>query len=200
MAFQHGNGGTTNDKNLHMTDEARMQQRMERIAELVRRLDSNGGEEKRQSKELMELVMNLHGEAIERICDRLRAGGEDGQKLLESLAADPVIASVLLLYGLHPLDLETRINRAIEKVRPVVLSYGGQLELVACQHGVVRVRVSGVENAHAARAARSAVEADLYAAAPDAASLTILGLEKFTSPDFVPLEQLGAMTAGHTGG
>jgi Fe-S cluster biogenesis protein NfuA len=183
-----------------MTDDARVQQRMERIAELVRRLDTEAGSKgKEQSKELVELVMSLHGEAFERILERLRAGGEAGAEIIHSLAADPVISSVLLLYGLHPVDLETRVRRALDKLRPTIRSYGGDLELAGCENGDVRVRLTGLSTSQAARAARSAIEEALYAAVPDAASLVLLGLEKFPSPDFVPLENVGIL-AGQSSG
>jgi len=184
-----------------MTDDARVQQRMERIAQLVRRLDAEaGGKEREQARELMELVMSLHGEAFERVLERLRAAGNAGRELLDCLAADPVVASVLLLYGLHPVDLESRVHRALEKLRPIIRSYGGDLELAGCEEGAVRIRVTELNNSHAARAARSAIEDEMYAAAPDAASLVLLGLESFTSPDFVPLEKLGVLAAGPAAG
>ena len=55
----------------------------------------------------------------------------------------------------------------------------------------MRIRVRGVDNAFTARTVKSAIEEELYAAAPDAASLVLLGLEKFAAPDFVPLEKVG---------
>jgi hypothetical protein len=39
----------------------------------------------------------------------------------------------------------------------------------------------------------------LYAAAPDATSLVVDGLEKFAPADFVPLEKIGVLTAGKAG-
>ena len=125
-----------------MIDEDKLQQRMQRISELVRRLDSAADSAVRaQSRELLEAVMDLHGEALERVLQRLRGGGEAGAEILDSLSADPVVASVLLLYGLHPLDFETRVRRAIEKVRPALRSYGSDLELSSVNAGAVRIRV-----------------------------------------------------------
>jgi Fe-S cluster biogenesis protein NfuA len=175
-----------------MIDEDKLQQRMQRIAELVRRLDSvTDSGVRAQSKELLEAVMDLHGEALERVLQRLRSGGDAGTEILDSLSADPVVASVLLLYGLHPLDFENRVRRAIEKVRPTLRSYGSDLELSSVNAGAVRIRVRGVESAFTARTVKSAIEEGLYAAAPDAVSLVLLGLENFAAPDFVPLEKIG---------
>jgi hypothetical protein len=175
-----------------MIDEDKLQQRMQRIAELVRRLDAVADSGVRaQSKELLEAVMDLHGEALDRVLQRLRDGGEAGAEVLDSLSADPVVASVLLLYGLHPLDFETRVRRAIETVRPTLRSYGSELELSSVNAGAVRIRVHGVDSAFTARTVKSAIEDELYAAAPDAVSLVLLGLENFAAPDFVPLEKIG---------
>jgi len=183
-----------------MTDDARVQQQMERIAQLVRQIETEGGgREREQSQELLGLVMSLHGEALERVVERLHAGGEAGREMLDSLAADPLVASVLLLYGLHPVDLESRVRSALDKLRPVIRSYGGEVELVDCEEGVIRIRLAGVSNSHAARAARLAVEEEMHRAAPDAESLAVLGLEKFPPSDFVPLEKLGALVASPAG-
>lgn len=183
-----------------MIEEEKLKPRIERIAELVRRLDSEADARtaRAHARELVEAVMDLHGEALERILQRLRGAGEEGQELVESLAADPVIASVLLLYGLHPLDFESRVRRAIENTRTTLSAYGSEAELIGSAGGALRIRVRGVDNAFTARTVKSAIEEAIYALAPDAASLTVTGLEKFAAPDFVPLEKL-AVLAGDGG-
>lgn len=183
-----------------MIDEDKLRERMQRIAGLVQQLDvAVDAEVRRQSRELLQSVMDLHGEALERVLQRLRGAGEDGEALIDSLAGDPVVASVLLLYGLHPLDFETRVRRAFEKMRPALRSYGADAELIAVKDAAVRIGLRGVDNAFTARTVKSLVEDELYAAAPDAASLVLLGLEKFAAPDFVPLEKLGVLAAGKAG-
>jgi hypothetical protein len=172
-----------------MIDENKLQQRMQRIGDLVSQLDSR---EAARSRELLESVMDLHGEALDRVIQRLRQAGEAGQAVIESLAADPVVSSVLLLYGLHPLDLETRVRGAVEKIGPTLRSYGVYAELASIDEGKVRIRFRGVDSAFTARVVKSALEEELYAAAPDAVSLIVLGLEKFAAPDFVPLEMVAA--------
>jgi hypothetical protein len=174
-----------------MIEEDKLKHRMQRIADLVRQLDSEADPGiKSRSRELIESVMDLHGEALERVVQRLQGLGAAGQAILDSLAADPVVASVLLLYGLHPLDFDTRVRRAIEKVRPTLRSYGTDAELTSLSGGAVRVRVRGVDHAFTARTVKSAIEEEIYAAAPDAVSLVLVGLENFAAADFVPLEKL----------
>jgi hypothetical protein len=56
----------------------------------------------------------------------------------------------------------------------------------------------GADSAFTARAVKAAVEEELYAAAPDAVSVVLIGLEKYSAGDFVPLEMVGA--AGKSGG
>jgi len=176
-----------------MIEEDKLRQRVERIAALVRRLEAVADAEVRaQSKELLESVMDLHGEALERMLQRLR-GSEPGQAMLGDLAADPVVSSVLLLYNLHPVDFDTRVRNAVEKLQPALRSYGISAELLALNGGAVRIRLRGVDSSHTARNAKSAIEEAIYAAAPDAASLVILGLENFAAPDFVPLEKVGTL-------
>jgi hypothetical protein len=183
-----------------MATEDRLQQRMLRIAELVQQLDSAAdAKTKAQFKELLESVMELHREALERVLEALRALGDAGEKLLASLAEDPAVAGVLLLYGLHPLDFETRVRCGIDKAAPILRSYGARAEAVSIKNGAVRIRISGAADAFTARTVKSAIEEELYAVAPDAASVVLLGLEKFTAPDFVPLEKLGVMTTGSAG-
>jgi len=180
-----------------MATDDRLRQRIERVAELVQQLESVADPKvKARSRELLESVMDLHREALERIVESLHGTGEAGSKLLDSLAGDPVVASVLLLYGLHPLDFETRVQRAIDKAQSALRSYGADAELIGTKGAAVRVRLSGVDNAFTARKVRFAIEEELYAAAPDAASVVLLGLEKFAAPDFVPLESVGVLTAG----
>ena len=170
-----------------MIDESQLQRKMQRIGELVGQLNS---EEAARSRELLAAVMDVHGEALDRTIQRLREAGEAGEAVIQSLAADPIVSSVLLLYGLHPLDFETRVRRAVEQAAAAMRTQGVYVELAGTDGGVVRIRFRGVDSAHTARAVKSAMEDALYAAAPDAASAVMLGLEKYSAPDFVPLEMV----------
>ena len=64
-----------------------------------------------------------------------------GDELVGELARDELVGSLLLLYGLHPLDLETRVRQALEKVQPTLRSRGGSAELLELTEGAVRVRL-----------------------------------------------------------
>ena len=82
---------------------------------------------------------------------------------------DDLVASMLLLHGLHPDDIETRILRGIEKVRPYLKSHGGDCELVSVRDGIVRLKLHGTCGScpSSSLTLRNAVEEALYEAAPD---------------------------------
>ena len=46
----------------------------------------------------------------------------------DRLLADPLVESLLLLHDLHPLDVDTRIQRALDRVRPYLGSHAGGVE------------------------------------------------------------------------
>src|SRR4028119_1047027 len=71
------------------------------------------------------------------------AEGEGSEKAVEAVAEDELVSHLLLLHGLHPLDLETRVVRALEEVRPYLKSHGGNVELLGVEGGVARLRMQG---------------------------------------------------------
>ena len=109
------------------------------------------------------------------------------------LARDDLVSSLLLLYGLHPLDVETRVRQALEKVQPVLGSRGGSVELLGLSEGTVRVRleIAGHGCQSTARALRQTVEDAIYGAAPDIVSLEMEGGgSEPAGASFVPVEEL----------
>ena len=80
-----------------------------------------------------------------------------------------MVASMLLLHGLHPDDIETRVRRGIEKVRPYLQSHGGDVELASVRDGIVRLVLRGSCGScpSSSLTLKSAVEDALFEAAPD---------------------------------
>ena len=56
---------------------------------------------------------------------------------------DELVSHLLLLHGIHPVPVEARVRAALEEVRPYLESHGGDVELVAVEDGVVRLRMEG---------------------------------------------------------
>src|SRR6185295_19669255 len=99
--------------------------------------------------------------------------------IVDQLAQDELVASVLLLYDLHPVDLETRVRRALEKNRPYLKSHGGNVELVAIDDGVVRLRMEGSCHGCPSSAVtlKLAIEQAIHEAAPDVNAILVEGRE-----------------------
>ena len=53
-----------------------------------------------------------------------------GASVIGALGRDDLVRSLLLLYGLHPETLETRVGQALEKTRPYLKSHSGNVTLV----------------------------------------------------------------------
>jgi hypothetical protein len=162
------------------------QQRLESIETVIRQIEASGDPNVRTAaRELVQLVMELHGTGLERILEILRSNGESGESILASLGRDDRVASLLVLYGLHPLTLAERINQALEKANRQMRSRSATVELIGLDDGAVRLHLKA--NGHGP-ALKEVVEAAIYQAAPDITSLTIDGAEE--KQGFVPLEML----------
>jgi len=182
-----------------MPDDKDFQLKVQRIGELVGALENIGDAETRSSaKALVQLLLDLHSVGFERVLEVIAKQGDAGERIIDDLGRDPLVSSLLVLYGLHPLDLETRVLQAVEKLRPKVRKGGGELELLGNEGGVVRVRLQLTGNScgSTGKTLKAMVEDTLYEAAPDLGGLLIEGLE---APDgssgFVPLGKLGGVIA-----
>ena len=184
-----------------MADDPGFQGRIERIEGLIHRMEAipNAGQ-RNEMRELLQAVLELNGAALERMLGIISEAGDSELKIADALTQDALVASVLLLHGLHPQDFETRVRLAIEKNESVLRGYGARVVLLGTPGKEIRMEVRGVDNAPTAKAVRGVLEEAIYEAAPDAAAMTILGLEQFETSGFVPLEQIlaaGAMN-GHS--
>jgi Fe-S cluster biogenesis protein NfuA len=182
-----------------MPDDKDFQTKVQRIGELVAGLENIADAESRASaKALVQLLLDLHGTGLERVMEVVAKNGESGQRTIDDLGRDPLVSSLLVLYGLHPLDLESRVAEAVEKVQPKVRKGGGELNLLSNEGGVVRLQlqVTGHACGSTGKTLKTIVEDALYEAAPDLNQLLIEGLEEQSSSSgFVPLGKLSGLTA-----
>ena len=161
------------------------QERIGRIEGLVQKLESVADPDlKRTAKELMESLMELHGAGLERILEIV-----SGANLVHLLAGDALVGSLLVLYGLHPDDFETRVRRGLDKVRPLLRSHGARIEVIAISETLVHVKIIGAGSSDLDTAVREAV----IETAPDAAGVVIEGKPAGQPPGFVPLSSLRAV-------
>ena len=96
-----------------------------------------------KAEELVRLLMELYGAGLARMLEVIDETGGMNPTLLDRLAADDLVASLLLLHGLHPQDIETRITRALGRVRPYLASHGGDVKLLAVKDGIALLRLEG---------------------------------------------------------
>jgi Fe-S cluster biogenesis protein NfuA len=141
----------------------------ERIEKLAAKLETGGDPEVRVAAlDLVQSVVELHGVALQHMIEAI-AETPEGEGALERALEDDLVASMLLLHGLHPDDIATRILRGIEKVRPYLKSHGGDVELAGVQDGVVRLVLHGSCGScpSSSLTLKTAVEDALFEAAPD---------------------------------
>jgi Fe-S cluster biogenesis protein NfuA/nitrite reductase/ring-hydroxylating ferredoxin subunit len=126
--------------------------------------------------ELVASVIQLYGEGLERIM----AAVADAPEVRDRLVDDGVVASLLLIHDLYPVSLEDRVQEALDSVRPYMESHGGNVELVAVEDGVARMRLVGhCDGCPASEATLElAIKKALEEAAPDLTGLEVAGVEK----------------------
>jgi Fe-S cluster biogenesis protein NfuA len=150
------------------------QQLIQRIEELVQKVEAlPDGEARATGVELLQSLMELNAAAIERMLELTAESGAAGEALIDGFARDQMVSGLLLLYGLHPVALETRVAGALEKVRPYVHSHGGSVDVLGIEDGVVRLRFqgSGKSCPSTATTLKLAIEAAIYEAAPDVTAI-----------------------------
>lgn len=176
-----------------MADDKDFRDRVQRIGSLVQEVEEIADPAVRATtKVLLQSLMDLHGAAIERTMEIVAEAGDTGMELIDRLGRDPMVSSVLVLYGLHPEELDTRVLKAIEKVKPQLRKQGAEVEVLELHEGVVRLRVEVGEHAcgSTAKTVRTTLEGAIYDAAPDLNLLTLEGLDGKPASGFVALGQL----------
>lgn len=182
-----------------MEDKIGFQEQIKRLSELVTQFEQMpDSPQKAAGKELVQLLMEVHAQGLERILEVAFESTEGGARLIDRLGKDDVAGGLLLLYSLHPDALETRVQSALERISGRLRKLSCAIELLGVDEGAVRVRVtkSGHSCGSSVDEVRGLIENGVYELAPDVTSLEILGLEEKSSTGFVAIESLvGSATA-----
>ena len=181
-----------------MADDRDFRADMQRIGGLVQEIESIADPAVRATtKDLMQSLMDLHGAALEKALDIVAEAGEPGMGIIDRLGRDSLVSSVLILYGLHPEDLETRVVKAVEKIRSQLRKQGCEVELLGVNDGVIRVRVDTGSHTcgSTGKTVQATLEGAIYDAAPDLTSLIVEGFEEKPSAGFVALDKLMGSSA-----
>lgn len=165
-----------------MANASNLNEQMQRVEELVATIETNADPNLRsQALELVQTLMDFHGKAIDRMMEITEKTGAAGYAIFDDFAKDDLVSSLLLLYDLHPLAIETRIANALEKVRPSLNLHEGNVEMLGINEGVVKLRLQGNCDGcpSSAMTLKTTIEEAIYAAAPDVVAIEV---ENLTEP------------------
>ncbi|MDQ2857771.1 MAG: NifU family protein [Candidatus Eremiobacteraeota bacterium] len=155
------------------------------------------------AEELVSLLTELYGAGLERTLEIVHdASAERADAIFDSLAADKLVASLLILHGLHPQTLEERVQAALGKVRPYLNSHEGDIEILRIAEGVVHLRLAGSCHGCPSSLAtvKLTVETAILEAAPEIGEVRVQGLstaetsERYDS-DWISLDAHSALAA-----
>ncbi len=158
--------------------------RVEDLLAEVEALPDAAGRDK--AMEMVAALLDLYGEGLARVF----SGLDQGQAA--TMADDELVAHLLLLHDLHPVPAETRVREALEGVRPYLESHGGDVELVAVEDGVARLRLQGSCSGcpSSTMTLKLAIEDAIYKAAPDISEVEAEGVAAPAPPPGPTLLQL----------
>jgi Fe-S cluster biogenesis protein NfuA/nitrite reductase/ring-hydroxylating ferredoxin subunit len=160
---------------------------VDRVQELVARVEAFDDPDARATaQELLDALLELYGNGLERIVQVLDEAGAPGAQVKDALVSDGVVASLLMIHGLYPVDLETRVQEALERVRPYMESHGGGVEVLGLEDDVLRLRLHGSCDGcpSSASTLELAIKQELEQAAPDLLGIEVEGLVEQGQPSF----------------
>jgi Fe-S cluster biogenesis protein NfuA len=162
----------------------------ERVEALLAELGSQAGPQvAATAEELVSCLVDLYGAGLAEMV-RIIGADPSGQALMDRLAGDPLVESLLLLHDLHPLPVADRVRRAIEGVMPQLGAHPGQVSFDGVDdQGVIRLRLEpgGHGCGSSSGAVQAAIEEAAAAAAPEAAGVAV---EVVTPEPELPLLQI----------
>ncbi|MDQ2637349.1 MAG: NifU family protein [Actinomycetota bacterium] len=182
-------------------DDAQWRTAGDRIQTLLDASSSGGAAARERAEQLVREVTDLYGAALERMMAAVMAAQPH---LADRLAADDLVASLLLVHGLHPHDIERRVAQALDSVRPYLGSHGGDVALLGVDDGLggytVRLQFEGSCKSCPSSSVtlELAVEDAIRAAAPEIGSIEVVAADTDSQREVIPAESL--MSHVHTNG
>lgn len=171
-------------------DDAHWRTAGDRIQTLLDASSAAGPVTRERAELLVGEVTDLYGAALQRIMQLLA----DHPELIEQLTDDDLIASLLLVHGLHPHDARRRIEDALDKVRPYLGSHGGDVAVLSVADGpggaAVRLQFAGSCKSCPSSAVtlELTVEDAIRAAAPEVSTIEVVAAEPKTG--VIPVDSL----------
>jgi Fe-S cluster biogenesis protein NfuA/nitrite reductase/ring-hydroxylating ferredoxin subunit len=160
-------------------------QQARRIQELIGRVESlPEASARRLLHECLQSLLGLYGDGLARVLQLVGNAGKDGEQIREALLQDKLLRGLLLVHGLHPDNLETRLHAALEKVRPYLKSHGGNVELLDLENDIAQLRLEGACKSCPSSAVtlELAVRNAIEEACPDLAGFEVEGIPPADAP------------------
>jgi Fe-S cluster biogenesis protein NfuA/nitrite reductase/ring-hydroxylating ferredoxin subunit len=152
-----------------LLEDQELRERVARMETLLGEIEALEDPNARQkAAEIVQVLLELYGEGMARMMEAV-AQGQERERTFNAFANDELVSHLLLLHGLHPLDVETRVVGALEEVRPYLRSHGGNVEFLGVEGGVARLRMQGSCDGcpSSAMTLKLAIEEAVQKAAPD---------------------------------
>jgi Fe-S cluster biogenesis protein NfuA len=173
---------TPSDPSGNPESDAQWRTAGDRIQTLLDSCAAGGAAAYERAQQLVREVVGLYGAGLERIIALAQLSDRD-PALAERLATDDLVASLLLVHGLHPYDVHRRVSDALDRVRPYLGSHGGDVDLLEITDGPEGARVllafkgSCKSCPSSAVTLELAVEDAVRAAAPEISSIEVVTAE-----------------------
>jgi Fe-S cluster biogenesis protein NfuA/nitrite reductase/ring-hydroxylating ferredoxin subunit len=161
----------------------------DRIQNLLDASAAGGAVARERAEQLVREVTDLYGAGLERI---MAMAVDASPEIANAFAADDLIASLLLVHGLHPHDVERRIEDALDSVRPYLGSHGGDVHLLEVDGDVVRLQFDGSCKSCPSSSVtlELAVEDAVRAAAPEISSIEVVTADSEATPAVISADSL----------
>jgi Fe-S cluster biogenesis protein NfuA/nitrite reductase/ring-hydroxylating ferredoxin subunit len=154
--------------------EAQWRSAGDRIQTLLEATSVGGAAARERAEQLVREVVELYGEGLSRMIAAV--GDQVDAAVLDRLVADDLVASLLLVHGLHPHDVHRRVSDALDGVRPYLGSHGGDVHLLAIVGDTVQLQFAGSCKSCPSSAVtlELAVEDAIRAAAPEISTIEVV--------------------------
>ncbi|KAA9038581.1 hypothetical protein FW778_13565 [Ginsengibacter hankyongi] len=168
-------------KEEQLKDEvSELNRQSDHIQQLIEEIETlNDTKAKSIAEECIQEILSFYGKGIEKILKIISDGNSTAAKdIYNRLIDDSFLNGLLLIHDLHPLDLKTRLYKALEKVKPYMDSHDGSVEIVSVDNGIVKLKLAG--NCKGCPSSSSTLELGIRQAieeyCPDIVSLEVEGV------------------------
>ncbi|MEL6149287.1 MAG: NifU family protein, partial [Chloroflexota bacterium] len=153
----------------------------------VRKLEP---QQQKPAMAMKQAIEDFHKFALTKMVKTLKED-ESGKALLFEMVDDPAIYALFAMHGIVRADINTRVSRVIDMVRPYMQSHGGDVELVRVEPETVFIKLHGACNGCSMSSVtlRNGVEEALKEHVPEIKHIEVLPNDP--GPSMISLDSIG---------